>query len=387
MMQGSIADAWLKVAFEHWMFACGRQSHMREPTAQLVEQMHQAVRNENHAAAAYFINSLKDLANRFSLTQTGSLKLHTYETAETRVECARAAYAMGDKPEAIQSLIEASTRYTGQDHWRAVVLWMLGCIQWQLPTRVNEAIFSWETSCDLFRSLEGRSDRVEHAKWYAYWCEKMRLALDRAVDGYFDGPPPKSEWPKFSENSGPGAHESVKEAKEKPENKASENADSEKKTDFLRTYFVYESIPAGRFEPALTQTWERLEINRVLINQVAHTVHCLREGGAVDLGPDTQYAVVRVKSDSMNLKNIENGDYVLLQVRADAVHGDIVAVELDGGYPEDERYALKQFFRRQGRIVLEPKSTNDKHKPFSFSENDPSLRIRGVAIAVLKQVK
>ncbi|MCL4561917.1 MAG: hypothetical protein M1281_15075 [Chloroflexi bacterium] len=91
--------------------------------------------------------------------------------------------------------------------------------------------------------------------------------------------------------------------------------------------------------------------------------------------------MVKVTGESMNLEGIDDGDYVLLHKQETADPKDIVAAEVIG---TDTCATLKHFMRRDGKIILQPRSSHPKHKPFEFSEKDQGFAIRGVAIAVLK---
>jgi hypothetical protein len=154
--------------------------------------------------------------------------------------------------------------------------------------------------------------------------------------------------------------------------------------DVLRTIPVYTDIPAGGFSASpRPDTWA--EIEQVMIDNIPYHVFNLNQGRDVHLRYNEYYVMVKVKGDSMNKKKIDNGDYVILHVQQDAKNGDIVAAEIDGKFPDDEKSTLKQFFRRNEKVYLEPQSNNAVHKPFVFT-NENSLHIRGVAVAVLKPV-
>jgi len=264
---------------------------------------------------------------------------------------------------------------------------MLGCIQWQLSTRINDAILSWEESCGLFKDLEQRSNQPEIARWYEYWHLNMHHALERAICNDFVFPPPPEEWV--------GKPDSSTASKGNHKNSTLYNAQYSHNPDHenngrnmavLRSFSVYASIPAGGFA-ALPQPDGWMEIERVNVGNSPHYVVSLQGGHTVTLVDTVRYVAVKVKGDSMNKRNIIEGDYVLLRIQGVPENGDIVIVELDGNIPDDEKSTLKQFFRRDGRIELVPQSENPKHKPFIFAENDPALHVRGVAIAVLKQNK
>jgi hypothetical protein len=272
---------------------------------------------------------------------------------------------------------DAAKKFTSKDHCRASVLWMLGSVQWQFQTKLDDAIVSWESSYQIFCNLLKNCNRPENAAWYRYWVKKMRAALDGSIIRDYQAPPPHEDWP-FWDNL-------LKSQKTNMDEPASVNHVHQNTTaDVLRVFSVYTSIPAGGFstspQPA---TW--IEVEQVLIDSIPHNVFNLNQGRAVKLGDNEHYVAVKVKGDSMNKKKIDDGDYVLLRVQQVAENGDIVAAEIDGRFPDDEKSTLKQFFRRDGKIYLEPQSSNLTHQPFVFSaENFP--HIRGIAVAVLKKL-
>ncbi|MAT43965.1 MAG: hypothetical protein CL609_16645 [Anaerolineaceae bacterium] len=97
------------------------------------------------------------------------------------------------------------------------------------------------------------------------------------------------------------------------------------------------------------------------------------------------HIVLRVEGDSMNLANIDDGDYILLRLQNDASHEDIVAAQIieKGAEPQA---TLKRFERDGKKINLKAESSNPKNKSYPFVENDLNhkLSIIGVAIGVFK---
>jgi SOS-response transcriptional repressor LexA len=387
MMPDEIAAQWLKTAYKGWLHKCGNTSHLREPMQQVVEQMHEAVDRSDFVSAAHYLDRIRDLSERFSIPQTGSLKLHTYETAESRMECGLAAYHMGDKVEAMKLFLEAASKYTGNDHCKAVITWMLGCIQWQLSTRINDAIISWESSYELFKNLEEPSKRIEYAQWYRWWYTVMRLTFDKAIAGSFVSPPPEKDWPDdvehiiFADNS-----KGREKGTSAPFSSSVVSPPWTSEVGVLRSYPVFASIPAGGFGSMPTSSDIRLETERIMIGHVPHYVVNLHGGKAIDLKINQHYVAVRVQGESLNLNNIKDGDYVLLQVQEDATNGDIAAVMVLSDMPEDEKFSLKHFRRKDGKIILSPNSSNPKYKPYEFWEDDKKVVVQGVALAVLKRI-
>ena len=84
--------------------------------------------------------------------------------------------------------------------------------------------------------------------------------------------------------------------------------------------------------------------------------------------------MLKIKGDSMVNKNINDGDYVVVNKQNTANIGDIVAVDIDG------EATLKTFKTKYGRIALTPE--NDSYEPIIIE--DQQFYILGVAIGVVK---
>ena len=84
--------------------------------------------------------------------------------------------------------------------------------------------------------------------------------------------------------------------------------------------------------------------------------------------------ILKIKGDSMVKKNINDGDYVVVNKQNTANIGDIVAVDIDG------EATLKTFKTKYGRISLTPE--NDSYEPIIIEEQQ--FYILGVAIGVVK---
>ena len=214
----------------------------------------------------------------------------------------------------------------------------------------------------------------------------MRTTLDKAIAGKFETPPSREEWPEDVERT---IRESNSAGQERPSVSSTESrdgADWKTRAALLRSYPVYASIPAGGFGSMPTQIASRLETDRVLIGDVPHYVVNLRGGKVIELRTHEQYVAVRVKGESLNLSNIKEGDYVLLQIQEDAANGDIAAVMILSDTPDEEKCSLKHFARKEGKIILSPNSSNPNYKAYEFFEEDKKVVVQGVALAVLKRI-
>lgn len=85
--------------------------------------------------------------------------------------------------------------------------------------------------------------------------------------------------------------------------------------------------------------------------------------------------ILKIKGDSMINKNINNGDYVLINKQSTATIGDVAAVDIDGNA------TLKTYKRMGGKILLIPE--NDAYEPMFLDEEQ--VNIIGVAIGVIKK--
>lgn len=93
---------------------------------------------------------------------------------------------------------------------------------------------------------------------------------------------------------------------------------------------------------------------------------------------DAPAFLLRVRGDSMIEAHIQDGDHVLVRQQDTADTGDIV-VALWG-----EEATVKRLAKRKDAIVLEP--ANTQMQPITVPKDDPSLRILGKVIGVLRRL-
>lgn len=99
------------------------------------------------------------------------------------------------------------------------------------------------------------------------------------------------------------------------------------------------------------------------------------------VGRNKDLFALMVKGDSMNMreidgKNIEDGDYLIVQKDADYEDGDAVVAIIDGCA------TVKNIKIRNNMVILYPKSNNPIHKPIYLDANGNSI-INGKVIRVL----
>jgi repressor LexA len=93
--------------------------------------------------------------------------------------------------------------------------------------------------------------------------------------------------------------------------------------------------------------------------------------------PPYKYFLLKAKGDSMNKKNINDGNLLLIRQQQTANNGDIVVALIN------EDATVKEFHRNGNYVVLKPHSTNVKHKPIFVAED---LMIQGIVVSVLPNV-
>ncbi len=86
--------------------------------------------------------------------------------------------------------------------------------------------------------------------------------------------------------------------------------------------------------------------------------------------------VLKVKGESMVDEQVREGDYVVVESRAEARNGEMVVALLDG-----ENVTLKKYYREKEDIRLQP--AHPTMKPIYVKEND--LKIQGVVIGLLRK--
>lgn len=122
---------------------------------------------------------------------------------------------------------------------------------------------------------------------------------------------------------------------------------------------LYGSIPAGKPEDREAEVLRYLSVD-------AETVKARLSSDAFAL---------QVKGDSMVGKHILSGDYVIVDPRRAASHGEVVAALIDG------ETTLKTLVVKGSKTYL--KAENPRYSDLIPEEN---LEIKGVAVAVVRQL-
>ncbi len=90
--------------------------------------------------------------------------------------------------------------------------------------------------------------------------------------------------------------------------------------------------------------------------------------------PLYKHFLLRAQGDSMDKKEIFDGDLVLVRQQDDAENGNIVVALIDN------EATIKEFQRKDGAVVLYPHSSNPMHKPIILSDD---FQIQGVVLRAL----
>jgi repressor LexA len=87
-----------------------------------------------------------------------------------------------------------------------------------------------------------------------------------------------------------------------------------------------------------------------------------------------RYFLLRVSGDSMNRAGIQNGDLVLVRQQSTAYPGQLVVALIDDGA------TVKRLRVTPQAIVLEPVSSNERHKPIIL---DRDFIVQGVVVGTI----
>lgn len=90
------------------------------------------------------------------------------------------------------------------------------------------------------------------------------------------------------------------------------------------------------------------------------------------------YYVLRVQGESMIDEHIEDGDYVIVESREDAVDGEMVVALLDG-----ENVTLKKIYRNGELVRLQP--ANREVSPIMLDGS--RVRVQGVVVGVMRKYR
>ncbi len=93
--------------------------------------------------------------------------------------------------------------------------------------------------------------------------------------------------------------------------------------------------------------------------------------------PPHRYFLLKAKGDSMNQKNINDGDLVLVRQQTVAKNGDNVVALID------DKATIKEFHKTGETVVLRPRSRNKEHKPIVLTKD---FQVQGVIVTAIRNV-
>jgi SOS-response transcriptional repressor LexA len=368
-------DSWIDFTYDNWLSWLRiekSKTYLRESTRNLLARVKKASTDPNRSEEAWnLLERLKRLSENFNnLDDNSKGDGFNLEYPEVFLECALTAYRMGDIHEAQELFKVPIGRFQNRSIHKAMSYWLYGCIQWQLPSHMEDALLSWEQSLKIIK--DAASDN-RYDQEIRNWCKVVEKEMIKAINT-------------GSINSSPPPAPSIT------------NISSEKKANIrqhiLQTLPVIGKIPAGMPLDVLPTTEDYLNIDKVSINdQDYQVVSLLRGEKIVNIPPGSCFYVMQVYGNSMNdcsPEPIEDGNYVILREQHMADNGEIVAAIIIKDEGEGERLAtLKRYVVRDGKIFLKPESKDPKfQKPVYmsrvFDKLDDEVQIRGVAVGVLK---
>jgi len=381
MKDKGAVDLWITLCHEQWLHKYGEHKHLRETTKIIVDKMWNECAGNEYERSWKCIERLQNRTERFGQDRgLGGGSSYEQEAAEVRLECALAAYKMGDLLRAVQMLKDAAQKYHTDHHCEAVTKWILGCLEWE-NDHIDEALYFWESCKNSFALEKTKGPNDQFRQWYAYWEIALGNVINSAIETEtLAAPPPEPD------STAPITHP-LQEA-------------------FLQLSPVYNEIPAtpiNRAKPTNLSVAGYLQTDQVFINDKAFKLYNLKSGkGNILKSPNPRkLLVMKVVGDSMNKANIYDGDSVVLRAipahLSDFDHsdigvqmpipsnGDIVAAGIVD--ENEENFAtLKRFYLRGKKVILSPESTNPDYSEQEFDENSKDFYVWGIALAVLKPV-
>ena len=164
--------------------------------------------------------------------------------------------------------------------------------------------------------------------------------------------------------------------------------------DLVSIPVLSQPIAAGKPIPTLDEIEEYAQVigDRIVIGSAEYRIQVLGAGRGSSPKPDAKgecCVIVPVVGDSMDGADICEGDRVIIHrpklVPVAPTPGDIVAAVIKG---EDRTATLKYYRERDGKLLLEPESSNPKNKTTKFVPADFGKRVEiaGTAMAILKRI-
>ena len=149
-----------------WLNAIDNRSHLNKEDRQLIAAMGQT------GISAFEIERRLERLRAQAHSSGDPLR-----TAEIMLYCASVAHWRKCCPQAARDAIEAVIWYDADKHRRAVALWILGIVQWEMLQN-HEAYRNWAEARKSFKQCQNSSPRTRMEKdWYKDPIEEMEVDL------------------------------------------------------------------------------------------------------------------------------------------------------------------------------------------------------------------
>ena len=148
-----------------WLNAIEGRSHLKEGDRQLIREIIQSDLSETRIAQ--ILERLRTEAH----SSSDRLRI-----PEIMLYCACIGHWRKDCPQATRDAIEAVISYDADHHRRAVALWILGIIQWEMFEN-HEAYRNWAEARKTFKQCHNSSRSRTAKDWYKDPIEQMEIDL------------------------------------------------------------------------------------------------------------------------------------------------------------------------------------------------------------------
>jgi hypothetical protein len=313
----------------------------------------------------------------------------------------------GDHRDGLMKLKSALELYAGRPEEHAMLLFLIGCVEWMIPEQRNQSISSLGRAVKEFNLLQKRFNTEDKRRERYKNREELTQGILRALLDDEKFPPcsqPQTEQG-TQNNAGKKPEENVNSGKT-PESTPAGNVRSATPPastppdgvddpgametvylDLFKVWGVTETIPAGGFGPAGVDPYPVADVylHQIIIDDALHNIHSLTSEHVIPLNSTNGYLVVKITGDSMNLAkpvHINSGDYVFVKLQSIAINNDIVVVGL---YDADSTVTIKRYVETGRLRALKPESSNPKHT-FIPLDIYKTYHIIGIALAVFKKI-
>ena len=221
----------------------------------------------------------------------------------------------------------------------------------------------------MFEELNRRPGLArDRLSWYGERAEEMKRTLLCYQD----------------EDCLPGKSSSGQAAATQSNHKAKTSSKTPGRRGTLRLYQIIDSQPAGNQPPDSVDAHHigYVELDRMQIQGKPHNIVSLLDDHVIDVHSCGKYKLLKVAGTCMELRGIDDGDYVLLWVDKRQKNDDIVAFEnVRSGHTN---LILRKLIIEDDIMILEAESDDDCHTPINRTFQEFNILLQGVALAVFK---